>query len=62
MSVRYVAPARRLYTMEHIADGDTTRCGLDLTNPAELWQTIPPDQAQRLCPDCTGHDPQETLL
>ncbi|MDF5758593.1 hypothetical protein [Spongiactinospora sp. TRM90649] len=62
MTVRYVAAARRLYLAEHIADGDTTACGLDLTDQAELWQDIPAEQARRICPECTGTERQEQLL
>lgn len=58
---RYVAAARRLYLAEHIANGDTTRCGLNLTDPAELWQDVPAEQVNRPCPECAGGTSQEAL-
>jgi hypothetical protein len=61
VTVRYVAAARRLYLAEHIAAGDTTRCGLNLLDAAELWQDVPADQVTRPCPECAGHTSQQAL-
>jgi hypothetical protein len=61
VTIRYVAAARRLYLVEHIAAGDTTRCGLDITDPAELWQDVPAGQVTRPCPECSGATQQGAL-
>jgi hypothetical protein len=63
VTVRYVAAARRLYLAEHTVAGDATatRCGLDITDPAELWQDIPAGQVTRPCPECAGTTSQQAL-
>jgi hypothetical protein len=63
VTVRYVAAARRLYLAEHTVVGDATatRCGLDVTDPAELWQDIPAGQVTRPCPECSGATQQGAL-
>lgn len=57
---RRVAPARRVLTVVCHPDGDQTKCGQDLTDPAELWQDAPADTPD--CPACAGTEEQETLL
>lgn len=56
-----IAPARRALTVAHIPQGDTTVCGLDTTDPTELWQPIPADITIPTCPACNG-EKELTLL
>ncbi len=62
MTHRYVAAARELYLYDHIADGDTTRCGKNLTDQTMLWQDIPAHAVTNVCPGCDGTATQGTLL
>jgi hypothetical protein len=60
--VTLIAPARRIFVYGHVPDGDSrTRCGEDTTDPAELWQPVPPDLAGRVCPACSSPHLSEEL-
>ncbi|MFF4417511.1 hypothetical protein ACFYY8_33720 [Streptosporangium sp. NPDC001559] len=57
-----IAPARRALTYaHHPLDGDKTVCGLDTTDPGELWQTVPPDAMVPTCRACQGEEEPPTL-
>ncbi|MER7131213.1 hypothetical protein [Streptosporangium saharense] len=58
-----IAPARRALTTAHFAvpEGEATICGLPL-DPAELWQTVPPDAMVPTCKGCQGEEEELSIL
>jgi hypothetical protein len=53
-----VAPARRLVSVLHVAgQGNRTVCGLDVTDPGELWAEVELRDGERVCLGCRGRVP-----